>query len=125
MVQLVDVSVNAHEFAERLYKAVDSLSAEGVGAFLTPNVRFQLGNFDEIVGYDAVVEANRAFFQSIAAMSHTLKDAWTVDENVICTGHVHYTRHDKSTLQIPFSAVLKLKDNLISDYQVYVDVSPL
>ncbi|GHB43562.1 hypothetical protein GCM10007094_36230 [Pseudovibrio japonicus] len=125
MVQLVEVSINAREFSEQLYKAVDSLSAEGVGAFLTPNVRFQLGNFDEIVGYDAVVEANRAFFQSIVAMSHTIKDAWTVDENVICTGYVHYTRHDKSTLQIPFSAVLKLKDNLISDYQVYVDVSPL
>ena len=120
-----ETPLNARDFAEQLYKAVDSLNAEAVGAFLSPNVRFQLGNFDEIVGYAAVVEANAAFFKSISAMSHTLKDSWAFEDTVICTGEVHYIRHDKSTLQIPFSAVLKLKDALIFDYQVYVDVSPL
>lgn len=125
MTSLTKTHVDARDFANKLYQAVDSLSAEAVGSFLAQDVRFQLGNFDEISGYQQVVDANAAFFQSIAAMSHTLKDAWSVGDTVICTGAVHYTRHDKSTLQIPFSAVLKLNDTLIYDYQVYVDVSPL
>lgn len=94
---LTEPSVDARDFANQLYKAVDALNAKSVGRFLTQDVRFQLGNFDEIVGYQAVVAANHAFLQSSAAMSHTLKDAGTVGNTVICASNVHYTRSDKST----------------------------
>jgi len=108
-----------------LYAAVDNLDAQGVGRFVTDDVLFQLGNFDELEGRQAVVDANAAFFNTISAMRHTISGIWSEGETVICTGEVHYTRKDASELTVPFATVLTLRATRISDYRVYVDVSPL
>jgi ketosteroid isomerase-like protein len=108
-----------------LYTAVDNLDAESVGAHLTEDVCFRLGNFETLRGRQAVVDANAAFFGTIAGMTHTITEIGSDGVTVFCTGSVHYTRHDKSELSLPFATVLKLQVGLVSDYRIYVDVSPL
>ena len=108
-----------------LYAAVDALDANEVGAFIAPDVRFQLGNFDETRGRQAVIDANAAFFRTIAAMRHTITGLWSEGRTVICAGSVQYTRKDTSQLEIPFATVLTLDDDRIADYRVYADISPL
>lgn len=108
-----------------LYQAVDALDAEGVGSFVAADVLFRLGNFDPLQGRQQVVDANAAFFGTISAMQHTISGIWSDADTVICSGEVHYTRKDNSTLSVPFATVLTLKNSLISDYRVFVDVSPL
>lgn len=108
-----------------LYSAVDNLDAQGVGSFIADDVLFRLGNFDVLQGRQAVIDANAAFFGTIAAMRHTISGIWSEGETVICSGEVHYTRQDASDLTVPFATVLTLRDTRISDYRVYVDVSPL
>ncbi|PVZ71637.1 nuclear transport factor 2 family protein [Pelagibaculum spongiae] len=115
----------ATQLIASLYQAVDRLDAKSVGQFLTRNARFQLGNHGAISGKEQIINANAAFFQSINTMRHTILNIWQQNNNIICAGKVHYTRHDSSTLEIPFSGIFKLESGLINDYQIYVDISPL
>ncbi|ASP34993.1 nuclear transport factor 2 family protein [Labrenzia sp. VG12] len=108
-----------------LYTAVDDLDAEGVGSLVTDDVRFRLGNFETLQGRQAVIDANAAFFGTISAMQHTISGIWSDGNTVICSGEVHYTRQDTSSLSVPFATVLALTGSRIADYRVFVDVSPL
>ncbi len=116
---------DAENLITALYKAVDGKSISELGDFLANDLRFQLGNFDEVKGKDAVLEANENFFQIIDSMTHRIDGIWAQDEDIICKGEVHYKRLDQSELSLPFATILKMKAGLIQDYQVYVDVTPL
>ncbi len=107
------------------YSAVDNLDAVAIGRLVTRDVRFRLGNFDELRGKPALIDANNAFFGTISAMRHTIDDIGSEGQTVYCTGSVHYTRQDDSELTLPFATRLKLEGGQIADYRVYVDVSPL
>ena len=48
-----------------------------------------------------------------------------VDDKRFATGRVTYTRHDDSTLQVPFSVILKMQGDLIDEYLIFVDTSEL
>ncbi|MEC9268457.1 nuclear transport factor 2 family protein [Pacificispira sp.] len=108
-----------------LYHTVDRRDAPALAEFLTETVRFQLGNYDPIIGREAVIDANAGFFGTIQDMRHSLNGIWSVEETTICNGDVHYVRNDGSTLTLPFATVLTFEDGRIADYQVYVNVSPL
>ncbi|KLN61924.1 hypothetical protein WH96_04530 [Kiloniella spongiae] len=108
-----------------LYNAVDGKNTSDLGEFLADDLRFQLGNFDEVRGKDAVLETNEAFFQIIDRMTHRIDGTWAQGDDIICKGEVHYKRLDQSELSLPFATVLRMKSGLIQDYQIYVDVTPL
>ena len=108
-----------------LYSAVDARDAQKIGAMVSHDVVFQLGNFDALHGRQAVVDANEAFFGTIANMAHTITRILSDGGTVFCAGTVHYTRHDGSELEIPFATALQVTEGLITDYRVFVDVSPL
>ncbi|WP_085905532.1 nuclear transport factor 2 family protein [Kiloniella majae] len=116
---------NAETLITALYKAVDGKSISRLGSFLADDLRFQLGNFDAVTGKEAVLEANENFFQIIDTMTHRIDGIWAQDNDIICKGEVHYKRLDQSELSLPFATVLQMKSDLIQDYQVYVDVTPL
>lgn len=117
---------NPHKIlVESLYSAVDARDAERVGAMVSDDVVFQLGNFDALHGRQAVIDANAAFFKTIAGMDHTVSRIVSEGETVFCAGSVHYIRQDDTELEIPFATALALRDGLITDYRIYVDVSPL
>ncbi|KKJ78173.1 hypothetical protein WH95_02180 [Kiloniella litopenaei] len=120
--------INASEatsFITDLYQAVDEKSTSKLGVFLADDLRFQLGNFDAVIGKEAVLEANENFFQIIDSMAHRIDGIWTQDDHIICKGEVHYKRLDQSELTLPFATIFRIKSGLIQDYQVYVDVTPL
>lgn len=124
--QITSVTDTSHrDLVAALYSAVDNLDADAIGRLVTWDVRFRLGNFDELRGKPALIDANNAFFGTISAMHHTIDDIGSEGQTVYCTGSVHYTRQDKSELTIPFATRLKMEGGQIADYRVYVDVSPL
>ena len=119
------VSSKTRKFVKELYQAVDAKSVDQLETFLGEDLRFQLGNFEALHGKAAVLDANAAFFASIKSMTHSFDGLWENGDNIICTGQVHYIRLDDSELTIPFATVLQIRNDLIQDYQIYVDVSPL
>jgi len=51
--------------------------------------------------------------------------SWEVPGFVICHGSVTYTRKDAGQVTLPFANVLAVHGNLIRDYLIFADVSPL
>ena len=117
--------MNKTEFVKKLYQCVDERNLQALSAFLDPDVSFRFANAEPLQGKDAVLEANKAFFASIAAMSHRIDSVWSQDDDLICNGQVNYTRLDASKYSAPFATILKVKDEQIIDYLIYADVSEL
>jgi ketosteroid isomerase-like protein len=108
-----------------LFAAIDHKDAYTFASYLAEDATFQFGNAPPIHGREPIREGVARFFSSIHALQHTLHTTWSPPETVICEGLATYTRHDSSTLTVPFANVLKLEGSLVRHYQIYVDISAL
>ena len=112
-------------FITDLLAAIDRKDARAFVAFLTPDATFCFGNNPTIAGRAAIEAAVEGFFKAIKAVSHCLENQWALPDAAICTGVVTYTRHDGSTLRVPFANVMKLRASGIHDYLIFTDNSAL
>ncbi len=108
-----------------LFSAIDAGDADAFASHLAEDAVFQFGNAEPIAGREAVRETVAAFLASIQGLEHTLQDAWTPAGAVIVRGLVTYTRHDGSTLTVPFANVFEMDGDAIARYLIYVDISRL
>lgn len=58
-------------------------------------------------------------------MRHTVLNEWRVDDTIIHELVVTYTRHDGSQVAIPATTIYRLTGDLVSEYQIYIDLAPL
>jgi ketosteroid isomerase-like protein len=119
------VTVERQRWVNRLFQSIDDQDADKFSAFLADDVLFRFGNAEPVSGKAAVAEAVRGFFGSIKAIKHNVIAVWDETSEVICHGTVTYTRHDSTTLSVPFALVLGLDNDLIREYLIFVDVSQL
>lgn len=110
---------------EDLFAAIDTRDAGRFAALLHRDAVFQFGNAPRVHGREAIRETVAGFFMSIAAVHHDLAGVWQPAGALICHGDVTYTRHDDSTLTVPFANVLSLEGGKARDYRVYADISAL
>ncbi len=109
----------------RLFQSIDNREVDAFLAFLSADVLFRFGNAQPVKGKEGVRTAVNGFFGSIKALRHEVLDAWQQEDAVICHGIVTYTRHDSSTLRVPFANIFKIDAGLIKEYLIYVDISDL
>jgi ketosteroid isomerase-like protein len=110
---------------EKVFAVIDGGDAAGFVGLLTPDAQFRFGNATPVVGRDAIRAAVAAFFAAIAGSRHRLLDIWNGESTAVCEGEVTYTRHDGSTLRLPFANVFDLRGDKIAAYRIYIDNSPL
>ena len=113
------------DWVMRMFQAIDRRDPEAFLEFLSDDVFFRFGNPPPVLGKAKVAETLRALFGSIKALRHTLNDTWQLPGTAVCHGTVTYSRHDSSTLTVPFADILKLDGPLISEYLVFIDASAL
>jgi ketosteroid isomerase-like protein len=109
----------------RLFAVIDARDAAGFLNFLTPDAQFRFGNAPTITGSEAIGTAVEGFFAAIASCRHQLLRTWNGPEAVACEGVVTYTRHDRSTVSVPFANVLELRGAKVTAYRIYIDNSHL
>jgi ketosteroid isomerase-like protein len=114
-----------HTFINDLLASIDRKDVQAFTAFLTPDASFRFGNNAAVVGREAIEAAVAAFFRAIQKVSHDLENQWSLPDTAICMGVVTYTRHDGSTLKVPFANVMKLRPSGIHDYRIFTDNSAL
>jgi len=113
------------DWVRQLFKTIDDMDADGFAAFLADDVSFRFGNANPVIGKNAVREAVGGFFLSIKGLHHDVERAWDEEDAVLCHGNVTYTRHDSSTLRVPFADILSVRENLITEYLIFMDISEL
>jgi ketosteroid isomerase-like protein len=111
----------------RLFAAIDARDAAAFVDLLTPDAQFTFGSTPTVTGSGAIGIAAGQFFAAIASCRHRLLRTLTGSDRaaIACEGIVTYTRHDGSTVSVPFANVLELRGEKIAAYRIYIDNSPL
>ncbi len=113
------------DFMPDLIDAIDNSDTDKFMTFMTEDVTFRFGNGQPIEGWDNVKEVVGGFFASIKTLEHSVNDVWRADNAIVSHGIVTYTRHDNSTLTVPFANIFKMKGERIKDYLIFADISEL
>ena len=107
------------------FQTIDAMDAVAFAALIAEDGSFVMGNAPPVVGRKAIVEIVGGFFGAIAGLSHSLDTAWVGSDSVSVNGVVTYTRHDGSTVALPFCDVFRMKGAVVQDWLIYMDVNPL
>ena len=110
---------------EKLFASIDAMDTESFLGFIHEDATFRFGSSPAVTGHVAIKAAVESFFASFAALKHDLQRLVADGNAVVCEGEVTYTRHDGSTITLPFVNVFETDDGLISLYRVYIDIGPL
>jgi hypothetical protein len=108
-----------------LFAAIDAKDSDAFVSFFTEDGVFRFGNAEPVVGRDNVHAAVTGFFGSIKGLSHSVADLKDTGDVMVSHGHVTYTRHNDTTLSVPFCNVFNMKEGKIQDYLIFVDASQL
>jgi hypothetical protein len=115
----------SHKKTEELFASIDAMNTEAFLSFLDPGCCFRFGNRPTVVGVEPTRAFVGGFFSSIAALEHSVAASWDTTEGVVAHGLVTYTRHDDSTLTVPFAVILNTAGEGITEYLVFADTSDL
>lgn len=114
-----------------MFRAIDEADSDAFLDFLTEDATFRFGNAPEVRGREAIAAAVEGFWGSIDGSEHALSACWTGPGVAVCHGIVTYTRHDGSTLTVPFADVFRLEEGRederprLREYLIFADVSEL
>lgn len=113
------------DYIAEVFAAVDANDADQFVAHLTEDCIFRFGSAPAIAGRTEIAAAVGGFFDSIAGCSHRVSSVWREEGSLVCEGEVRYQRLDYSEISIPFVDVFEFRGELISNYKIYIDLSPL
>lgn len=108
-----------------LFAAVDAMDTAGFLAKLTETAEFRFGGAPPVQHRPHIGAAVDAFFATIAGLRHELTNVISDGESVACEGNVTYTRHDGTTVTLPFADTFVCDGDLIASYRIYIDIGPL
>ena len=108
-----------------MFAAIDAQDGAAFVAYLTEDAIFRFGSAPPVQGRSSIQAAVEGFFATIAGCKHTIFNSLRQDDTVVCEGEVAYQRHDGREVILPFTDVLEYSGELISQYKIYIDISPL
>lgn len=114
-----------NHFILDMYKAIDAKSSTGMCEFVSEDAVFKFANLPAVEGKNNIISFLDGFFQSIKAIRHTDIEYRNAGNEWFVNGTVTYTRLNDTQLPVPFAVLLRMRENLIKDYLIFVDASEL
>lgn len=108
-----------------IFADIDAFDPDKFVAHLTDDVTFRFGNAEPSVGRAAVREAVAGFFSTIDGLTHHILSVWDVGDISIAQINVEYVRKDGKQVTIPNADILTFDGDLVSNWQIYIDVAPV
>src|SRR5258705_13926214 len=115
----------ANAFASKVYEAIDSMDEQAFANCLTENCTFVFANSDPVIGRANAAAASQNFLNQLAGIKHHLLNVWAFEVVIVSQISVTYPRKDGTTLTVPAVTIWKLRDRLIDESRIYIDISPL
>lgn len=116
--------MNIDDFVRDYWKTIDAQDMDRFLSFLAPDCTMTFGS-TRVQGHAAVRDMIAPVFASVAGVRHHRLGLWVNEDATLARGEVTYTRHDKSTVTIPFVTYFEFAEELIRSTQVYIDIAPL
>ena len=108
-----------------LFATVDRMDAAGFSKFFIEDGLFKFGNAPTAKGRSEITSAVEQFFASIKDLEHRVLENWSDGGAEIYEVEVTYTRHDDSHVDLMAACLFRMQGDLIADYRIYMDISPL
>jgi ketosteroid isomerase-like protein len=114
----------------QLFASIDAMDTDAIVAHFADDAMFRFGNAEPARGRTAIREALAGFFGAIGGLEHVVTGVWRGEweRGLVLSVEtaVTYTRADGSqTPTLPATSTLRLEGELIQDYRIFVDVTPL
>jgi ketosteroid isomerase-like protein len=119
-------AIAAEDTVRAIIAATDAADVDRLSELVTDDVRLRFASDEPSIGKDRMLSGAEEFFASIASISHDIGALWSVaPDTVIAEMTVHYQRLDGRRLSLPCTDIFYLRDGLIADYRVYMDIAPV
>lgn len=119
-------TVQSAAIIRALLDAVDDRDLEALESYVADDVYFRFGNGGPTRTKAEFAAAMHSFLRGISGIRHEVNEMWAVpDGNVIATMDVHYTRLDRHQLVLPCCNVFRVREGLVGEYRIYMDVNPV
>ena len=109
----------------QLSKTIDAKDAGGFANYFTEDGIFHFGNHPDVQGRKAIRDNVAQFFTMIQSSELEIINFWEKDNNIIWQGRVTYTRLDTKRVTVNFCNIFTMKDGLIDQYLVHIDITPV
>jgi ketosteroid isomerase-like protein len=126
----MDDPLTAEQVVEAMFAATDAPDVEAKLELVTDDVTLRFGNQETMVGKAALQTASEEFNDSVRGISHEITGLWRVvgggGEDVVLTElQVRYERLDGRIVTLPCFNEFEVRDGLISDYRIFMDMGPV
>ncbi len=108
-----------------IFTAADQMRLDDWAAYFQEDAYFRFGNAAPLIGRDAIRAAMAQFFSTIQAMHHEFVGMYEQGNVVIAEAEVTFTRLNHSRVQIPATTIFRMQDDLVQDFRLYMDSTPL
>lgn len=110
---------------QALFDAIDAFDVDRFLRFLAPDASFTLGNFPAAHGHAEIRQAFSGFAATLTSLNHEIVEIWQTPDACIVEQRVSYGDAWQRCHVLPCTNVMRQKDGVITDYRVFVDISPL
>jgi limonene-1,2-epoxide hydrolase len=117
--------MNVDEFVRDYWLSIDALDMDRFLSFFAPSCTMGFASYPLVHGLEGVRAMIGPVFAGVAGMRHQRLGLWVHDDATVARGEVTYTRHDRSTVTIPFMTYFQFAEGRIRSTHVYIDVAPL
>jgi len=121
---------STQRYVADLFEAVDALDATAFAERFTTDGSFRFGNAPPVVGRREIAESVAGFFSTIGGLKHVIVGVWSGawEDGTVASVEttVRYRRKDSTvTDAIPVTSTLRMRGDLIADFRVFADISPV
>lgn len=109
----------------RLFGRGEAFDSEGFIGFFTENPMYQFGNGEPCLNKAAIKASIDAFFGSVDALYHDLRNVWEVGDCVFVEMDVKYWRKDGSSIRLPCADILRFEGDKIQELRIFMDANPI
>lgn len=120
-----DIPMKIDDFVRDYWLSIDALDMDRFLSFFAPDCTMGFGSYPLVHGLEGVRAMIAPVFAGVAGMRHQRLGLWIDDDATVARGEVTYTRHDRSTVTIPFMTHFVFAEGRIRSTHVYIDIAPL
>jgi len=109
----------------RLFGRGEAFDSEGFISFFTDKPMYQFGNGEPCLNKAEIKASIDAFFGSVDALYHDVRNLWEVGDCVFDEMDVIYWRKDGTSIRLPCADILRFEGDKIQELRIYMDANPI
>lgn len=113
------------DFVHEVFAIVDAMDADRFAELFTEDGSLYFSNNPVVTGKVEIRSTIAYVFTTFKDIDHTIEMSWQEGDYTICRMSITYKKMDDTHVTLPCVTIFKQRDQLIDEYQIYMDISPV